>query len=279
MTVMEKSIDFYKSRVDQLESEKSDIFEYLEKEKEKNEILFSQIEKMKLDYDQKKLEILNNEEKSIDNLLNKILNNKPIENTEKSEFDLFEEKRNYENISDFDENKNYNKIKNFVQNSKTEIIDDNLKYEDSTPKEENLPKNLNLLKIYNKNILKIYNEIKTLCKIKEYKKALEMCLNNLSEKERRIPKFAYLLGYIYSKLNKNQEAKKYLAIVLSVDPNNIDARNIFGVIQYRIGNKRDAEQQFNMVIILDPQNKIAKENLKRIRMREEERNSLSKVIA
>lgn len=242
---LRKTIKDFKEKVSNLEKEKNEINNLYETEKEKNEILFSQIDKMKTDSEMEIKKALNNEEKSIDEILNKIL---------------------YEN-----EKKNK---QNFDENSKKEK-----KNENQTTLKTNSTQNL--LKLYNNNMTEIYKTIKNLCKKKEYEKALQKAIIELSEKEKRVPKFAYLIGYIYAKLNKNRDAKKYIAIVLSVEPNNIEARNLFGVIQYRMGNIKDAKQQFNMVLILDPENKTAKENVKRIKLKENKDSevSLKKVIA
>ncbi len=236
---LKKAIEYTENKVSQLEKEKNEIDSLYKTEKEKNEILFSQIEKMKKDSENEIKKALSNEEKSIDEILNKIL---------------------------YEDEKEDSKEKNTHRNKEKE----------TSSKNKN---SKNLLKLYNKNMSEIYDDIKTLCRKKDYQQALQKALIDLSEKEKRVPKFAYLLGYIYAKLGKNRDAKKYIAIVLSVEPNNIEARNLFGVIQYKMGETKDAKQQFNMVLILDPENKTAKENLKRIKIKESKDLSLKRVIA
>ncbi len=231
---LESKILKYQEEINKLENS----YNY---EKEKNEILFSQIENIKEGIEHNNKRNIEHNEKKIGTLLDKVLNmDKKVENSSTKKINF-------------------------------KIIENQMKKE--YPEENNkLKRNNNTLKIYKDNLYKLYKQVKQLCLKNKYKEALDMLLYNLSDNEKRNPKFAYLLGYIYSKLRMNIEAKKYLTIVLSIESRNIEARNLFGVIQYRMGNKRDAEQQFNMVIIMDPNNKIAKENLKKIRSKENKSN-------
>ncbi|MFW5890783.1 MAG: tetratricopeptide repeat protein, partial [bacterium] len=208
---IKNTLQNYKNNILYLEKENENLLKSFEYEKEKNEILFSQIEKMNLDNNKEKTEIINNKDKSIEKLLDEVL-------TEKKVNSYYKQDKSKVNIEDFPKSKKYNKTNG---NSS--------------------------LKTYNKSLNAKYKEIKSLCKNKKYNEALNLCINTLSSKEKRLPKFAYLIGYIYSQLKMNREAKKYLAILLSINPNNLEARNLFGVVQYRMGYKKEAIQQFKMV--------------------------------
>lgn len=268
---MNESLNEYKKKIRNLEKEKEELSAAFEDEKEKNEILFSEIERITEDshksFNDNHLEF-SNEEYKIEKLLDEILRDNKI-----TSFTEYEEKKEKARIEPNNEEKSK---KDNIQNE----LDENLNIANFkiVNQDNNKKSKKNNHKIRNEVLTELYEKIRKLCKDKKYDEALNVCENNLSENEKRKTKFAFLLGYIYSKLNKNRLAKKYLIIVLSANPTHIDARNLFGVIQYRMGEKKDAEQHFNMVLIQDSNNKVAKENLKRIKQIKENNNeNLNKI--
>lgn len=278
---LEEPLSNFKEKLINLENENELLKKYYETEKDKNEILFSQIDKINQDFDNVNKSNLSKDEQSIEDLLDEILNGKNTENEqdtllEKSSIfntksDLFEEGLNNKVIKQ--EN---NLFENHTKNNETEknCDDSNI----AISKTFNHSNSVDFITKLEKENL--YVEIKGLCSQRKYTKALELCTTNLNHKEKRLPKFAYIIGYIYAKLGENRESKRFLISILSAKPENIEARNLFGVIQYRLGNRMDAIQQFKRVLMLDPDNKIAEGNLKIIKTKEkQQKEELQKIIA
>lgn len=81
----------------------------------------------------------------------------------------------------------------------------------------------------------------------------------------RIPEAYSLCGVALLKAGRYEEAAKNFFIALSKDPDSIRAHNNLAALYYKTGEKEAAIREWEKVLELDPENKIARKNLKTAR--------------